>query len=329
MGQLFNNTNIINQGISIDENTISIFAQFFIHKDYSVTKKDVLLDILAKIYKDQTILIKLLDGENIKFSGFELFIRNVCDKIGIPYEKVTFEFHGTLSTSDFNLTQLKLGIFVSVNQYLPAEFNQNVSNAKFIGCLLGRYNIARFRLAYELDQAFPNDNYMIFQPDVGYVADQLRSVNSIYAEELKWLQHKVFNQDLHSTIPTGTINWFDACRTYGNIWNQYQIEVLSETDSIDNFWFTEKTANCLATGKPFVLMSGQNSLSTLSKMGFQTFSEVLDESYDLESNPYFRIQKLIASLNELYYSKNKIERMQQLYRLAEKNIELYVTYINQ
>lgn len=325
MGGLFGNTVMIEQAITVTSSSIVILGQFFIHKDYSITRKDILLDILAKQYTGQQITIRLLDGENISFSGFESFMKYVCDTLDIPYSNVTFESH-TTTIKNFNLTQLKLGIFISVNQYLPATFNQDLTHARFVGCLLGRYNLSRFRLAYELDQAFANDTYITFQPDVKFINDQLRHFGAEYQKELAWLTTKQFDRDLISTHHMGMIDWYDACRSYGNVWNQYQIEVISETDSMDNFWFTEKTANCLATGKPFVLVSGQGSLARLRDMGFQTFDSVLDETYDNESNPYDRIMHLTSSLQTLYTSPSKADKLQELYHLAHKNIELYRNY---
>lgn len=313
------------QAVTVTSTEIVILGQFFVHKDYSITRKDILLDVLAKQYMGQKILIRLWDGENTDFSGFETFIKFVCDRIEIPYADVTFESHSP-NIKDFNSTQLKLGIFISVNQYLPTDFNRDLTQAKFVGTTLGRYNLSRLRLAYELDCAFPNDTFITFQPDVQFITTQLDHFSKQYQKELAWLQSKTFDQDLTSKHYMGMIDWYDACRAYGNVWNKFQIEVISETDSIDNFWFTEKTANCLATGKPFVLVSGQGSLQRLRDMGFVTFDSILDETYDNESNPYDRITHLTSSLQLLYTSPSKAEKLQELYRLAGQNIELYRNY---
>ena len=316
------------QAVTITDTDILILGQFFVHKDYSITRKDILLDILGKRYTGQRILIRLWDGENIDFSGLDHYIKFLCDAVQIPYNNITIETHNPLPNSNFKTSCLSLGIFVSVNRYLPTEFDRNIDNAKFVGCLLGRYNLNRFRLAYELDQAFPNDNYITFQPKVSFIQESLKHFNNQYARELAWLEQKTFDRDLTSTHYMGMIDWYDACRKYNNVWNQYQIEVISETDSISDFWFTEKTANCLATGKPFVLVSGEGSLARLRDMGFQTFDSVIDESYDLAKHPYDRIQRLIHSLNELYTSPDRNTLINKLYDLAQSNIGRYAEYLS-
>lgn len=319
---------MLEQAIAIDAEKIVIQAQFFIHKDYSITRKDLLLDILGQHYVAQQIIIYMPDGENTEFSGFSQYMRSLCDMLHIPYNMVTFQTHNETLDNKFNIEPLKLGIFVSVNQYLPAEFNRDLSGAKFIGSLLGRYNIGRLRLAYELDRAFPNDAFITFQSRPEFIEETLKHFSSNYQNELTWIKQKQFDRDLISQHYMGMIDWHDACRHYGNVWNRYQIEVVSETDAMDNFWFTEKTANCLATGKPFVLVSGQHSLARLRSMGFQTFDTVIDESYDTASHPYERVQRLTSSLQELYNSESKAQRLQELYHLAQKNRDLYIDYAN-
>ena len=322
MGRLPGNTVMKEQAITITADEIVILGQFFVHKDYSITRKDVLFDVLAKEYAGQKIIIRLWDGENTDFSGFEIFIKFVCDRVGIPYADVTFESHSP-NIADFNSIQLKLGIFISVNQYLPTEFDRDLSQAKFVGTTLGRYNLSRLRLAYELDTAFPNNTFITFQPDVQFIKTQLDHFSKQYRKEIAWLENKTFDRDLTSKHYMGMIDWYDACRSYGNVWNRYQIEIVSETDSVSDFWFTEKTANCLATGKPFVLVAGQYSLHRLREMGFQTFNSVLDETYDTEPTPYQRITRLTSALKELYNSPSRAEKLQELYHLAHQNQELY------
>ncbi len=317
---------MIEQSITVTDTEIVILAQFFIHKDYSVTNKDLILDVLAKHYTGQHIVIRLLDGENIKFSGFDHFVKYMCDHLHIPYDKITIESHCPDNHEIFKTQCLKMGIFISVTQYLP-HIDKNLNQAKFVGSLLGRYNLTRFRLAYELDCAFPGDTFITFQPTADFVKERLKHTASLYQQELNWLEHKQFDRDITSRHYMGMVDWYDACRSYGNVWNRYQIEVISETDAVDNFWFTEKTANCLATGKPFVLVSGSGSLQRLQDMGFVTFGDILDESYDSAKTSYDRIQRLTRSLQDLYTSTSKAESLNKLYQQAAKNIELYQQYI--
>jgi len=317
---------MIEQAIEISDAEILVNAQFFIHKDFSITNKDVLVDALSKYYSGQLLRIRLYDGENFWFSGFEDFVFYLCRQFQIPTDKLIVETHNH-DSRPYVVQPMRLGIFLSVEAYLPVDINRDLAGARFVGTMLGRFNINRLILAYQLDQAFAGDTFITFQPKKDFVNNSLKHFAHCYQEELDWFNTKTFDQDLISRHWMGMIDWYDSCRAYGNVWNRYHIEVISETDAFSDFWFTEKTANCLATGKPFVLMSGQHSLRRLRSMGFCTFDSVLDESYDDCSNPRDRIKSLTHSLQQLYNSPSRAQQLKQLNKIAGQNIELYKEYI--
>ena len=85
----------------------------------------------------------------------------------------------------------------------------------------------------------------------------------------------LFDHDNTYLIPdqNNIINYRNGCVSYHDIWNKFKIEIVTETDEYQNQWFTDKTAKCLYTGKPFLLLSGPNSLGMLKRMGFVTFDQ--------------------------------------------------------
>jgi hypothetical protein len=62
---------------------------------------------------------------------------------------------------------------------------------------------------------------------------------------------------------------------------------------------TEKTFKAIALEMPFVLVAPAGSLSYLREYGFQTFADVFDESYDLETDDILRIEKVTRLLKDL------------------------------
>lgn len=301
-------------------NEIVIKTQFFVHKDYSFTGRELILDVFAKHYSGQRVRVLALDGENLEVSGFNDFLSRIKDIFNIS--EIVVESHKPGSNR-----QLVLGIFASTGRDIPSV-NADRSNAKFVGTMLGRYNPTRLRLAYELDNAFPQDNYMTFQPQSTLVENSLMHVSDLYTNEIAWLKMKVFDQDLVSTHHMGMIDWHTSNQSYAKVWNQFQIEVISETDSYSDFWFTEKTARCLATGKPFVLVAGTHSLQRLRDFGFKTFGSILDEKYDQEATATSRIKYLISSLQGLYNSTNRHDLIEELYSLANENIKIYNEFVS-
>jgi hypothetical protein len=49
-------------------------------------------------------------------------------------------------------------------------------------------------------------------------------------------------------------------------------------------------------GHPFVVYGGQHSLAKIRALGFETFGDAIDESYDAMPYPQERADRLVASL---------------------------------
>ena len=62
---------------------------------------------------------------------------------------------------------------------------------------------------------------------------------------------------------------------------------------------TEKTFKAIALGMPFVLVAAAGSLEYLREYGFRTFSEIWDESYDVEIDDHRRLEKITALLRDI------------------------------
>jgi len=84
---------------------------------------------------------------------------------------------------------------------------------------------------------------------------------------------------------------------------------------------TEKSFKPIALGMPFVLSATAGSLAYLRSYGFQTFSEVWDKSYDLESDDFLRAEKVAALLKQLddLSEQQKHELFQACWPVIEHN----------
>lgn len=70
------------------------------------------------------------------------------------------------------------------------------------------------------------------------------------------------------------------------IYQQSAFSLICET-TVDNrgSFFTEKIAKPIIASRLFVVISGQYYLKNLKKLGFKTFDNIIDESYDSEPDP--------------------------------------------
>jgi hypothetical protein len=94
-----------------------------------------------------------------------------------------------------------------------------------------------------------------------------------------------FDHDGGSEESTDRVNYYDrmtgnrSCFIPWRIYNQSFYSLVAETNH-DRLFFTEKTAKPLMARRIFLLFAAPGSLRALRKLGFQTFGDIVDESYD-------------------------------------------------
>lgn len=85
-----------------------------------------------------------------------------------------------------------------------------------------------------------------------------------------------------------------------DIYNQSAYSIISETYDDNTFsFFTEKTTKALIAKRLFVMFAGAYYLQNLRELGFKTFSNVIDESYDLEEDHNKRHQMAFDQVSYL------------------------------
>lgn len=91
----------------------------------------------------------------------------------------------------------------------------------------------------------------------------------------------------------------------------------SEILSIPYTFISEKTFRALAFPRPFIVIGQRHTLRNLQKMGFRTFSDIIDESYDdlPDSERLDKIQEIILDLSK----KSK----EEIYTMWEKCVDNY------
>jgi len=109
---------------------------------------------------------------------------------------------------------------------------------------------------------------------------------------------------------------------YPSHYYQTEISIISETTQ--NEWFpTEKTYKSLMLGHPFVVYGGQHSLRKIRDLGFETFGQDIDESYDACEYPIERADHLVMSLisaGKPTPSKHNRQQFQKVANSTYKNL---------
>jgi hypothetical protein len=77
----------------------------------------------------------------------------------------------------------------------------------------------------------------------------------------------------------------------------YRTTISIASETTQNEWFpTEKTYKSLMLGHPFAVYGGRHSLAKIRALGFETFGNDIDETYDLVEWPQERADRLVESL---------------------------------
>ena len=110
-----------------------------------------------------------------------------------------------------------------------------------------------------------------------------------------------------------------------NIYNQTAYTVIAETCWQDNFaFFTEKTAKPIMAKRLFVVFAGAGYLANLRRLGFKTFGDIIDESYDTETDALVRWQLAWDQVKWLS-EQPQAEILERIRPTVEYNAEVMLT----
>ena len=84
------------------------------------------------------------------------------------------------------------------------------------------------------------------------------------------------------------------------IYNQTAYTLVAETNFSNHYsFYTEKSTKPILARRLFVTLGGQHQLANLRGLGFRTFGDVIDESYDVELNDFERMLKVIKEIKKI------------------------------
>ena len=272
------------------------------------------------------------EAEPFKLVSFDNVIRHCAETYNLSKDQIiidTIAHTPSLSTANATVVTTPSSSLDLARQLIKVSQCKLNDDAQLFGAFFGRFTTHRFLMAYFLETQIQN-SIVVFHPNIQWAEFELESVKKYFSKELDWLRNREEkNADLESG-PGGTVSSFDCLSAYHEIFGLYHIEVVLETNIYECGWFTEKTAKCLAAGKPFMLLGTQGQLAELHRMGFQTFSPWIDESYDCEPNPEKRFDMIIAEISRLskMHPTALKSTLSDIVAIAQYNKENYSTLLD-
>ena len=128
--------------------------------------------------------------------------------------------------------------------------------------------------------------------------------------------------DIHSTV-----NDLDIASP---LIDKAYLNIVSESHfGTDKLFLTEKVFKPISIGQPFIVVGSKGTLKKLQEMGYYTFSEYINEEYDMIEDDYERteaIKKELRRLTSMPFDEFK-DLMSKCYKQSIKNINvLYLRY---
>jgi len=305
--------------VAIDDLKIVCSVNGLITKEDRIDYLRELEDLVVNHYQGQQIVFEDHDGNDINRPQFVYWLARLRTALNIDASRIVF---ATQIPPAGPYQWVPRRDFYRISDLNYDQINKDLSQARFVGCLNGsRQTPARIRMTYELGKNFSSDAFLTCWKQ--NVLSQLKQASEHwFTDEIQWFQDYVFDNDV-AHLPHGALDMYDASLQYPALWNKFKIEVVVETDEYMHNRLTDKVAKPLVSGKPFLLLCGKHSLKHLRDLGFVTFTDFIDESYDQCVLPAQRIKKIIASLQQLYQAPNRDHIIDQMYDHAKQNIKTY------
>jgi len=109
--------------------------------------------------------------------------------------------------------------------------------------------------------------------------------------------------------------------------NKVELNIIPEGEfnSPGEPYLAEKIYRCFKYKKPFIFIGRAGTLKYLRKLGYKTFSPVINEEYDTIENSNKRLKYIFTEINRLVSDNIDI---QELKNICEHNYDLYYKIIN-
>lgn len=283
--------------IMVIDNVLIINFNCFFDRDYSLSGVDQLLYKVHALGSGKRFIFMFEDGINPFLSGSVEIVRSLVKLFNL--NKAT----GLIFARDeIDIPEIKLIIEDSIRKWINVlhpvikdiPLHSGPFDKKF-AIWFNRGTFYRLKIARLLKTNFNDDSFISYQ-QYGMLHDYRYA--RYFEDDIAWANDNtpiIFDQ----IFSEGRYDHEMIVGSSRKPYDRYFMEIVVETDCISNTWITEKTVKNLYIGKPFLLMSGAYSLMRMQELGFKTFGNWFDESYDKVENNYQRFELIKQEINRI------------------------------
>jgi hypothetical protein len=298
--------------VEIFEKALVFNMVLWVNKSYQwIILPEILRDICLRYHQGRKLFFIFRDGENPELSGALAWISQIALDAGISSDRIIIQTYNQIHAPFATLEQLNTaGVFI-YNPYPPVSLTpiNNFEFTKKMAALFGRFSIYRLRAARFIYNSVGDDSLLSFKDNKLHILDQLNRFD-IYKEEVDWVEKVMPLPSVDPTPPSWPIDIRSIMYGFKKIQPKFFVDITIETDVYNPMFITEKTTRNFFFGKPFVVFAGPGYLHNIRQLGFKTFPELCDESYDTIENTEERFQAFLQRIQTI--NDMSIDQLRQL-----------------
>ena len=325
----------LNNTVLVDDSKVIVSASEFIKHDGYTHRLNGMVRMLYNLSTDlvdKKLVFRFNDGEPIKIVAFCKIVSDITAMLGLDQTKIVFELvdHVPRTDTPFQVILRHSGFFSLAKKLVRSDLCILEKKYLMFGAFFGRFTLHRMLIAYHLETQISYDSLVGFQPEYKWAEYEIGPLQCHFHKQMDWLKSRQYRNTTLDHTFNGCVKADDCLPVYHEIFGQYAVEIVIETNVYDMGSFTEKTTKCLVAGKPFLLFGTPGQLQKLRDMGFRTFDGIINERYDLEPNLEKRFDMICAEINRLAGLSpcKKSSVVDELYKISEFNKANYKEIID-
>jgi hypothetical protein len=283
------------------------------------------IDIIQDLQNNGSAAITIdNEGSDCNTLGLYSILNQICNSLG--YDPACIEIHTCNQLEQhpqYNIIKHP-PLYIRSGQQFATKHNyddKNWNTLKHFGIFISRSNWQRLWLASHVWNNHQDKSKITFHYDskvdyhrmhLGFdeLCYQLQS-NADVAVAAEFIKQLPIKNNAVDSYPILTPAHFSISKLYPDFF----VEIVCETFlSGSSFYPTEKTWRPLICQTPFLMLGPRDFLSNLRKLGFRTFNQWWDESYDQDAdldNGKVAIQSIMSTVKWL--STLTVEDLEGLY----------------
>jgi len=269
--------------------------------DFSIDWFSLMSEKLIKKLKNRNIKILFYYSEGDNPYRIDEHLLKQCLEYDIPREQILFVISNTAAKTlpyFYYVTDDELLFRFRNSEVTPVEYHEHDRDKKYTA-LVRMHKYWRANIMATLwQQRLDTQGYFGYGDEI--TADETENDNPIEVDNYAGLRQKTRNFIAGLPFVADSLSsdehnnhTLSVSEHFSNAYFNIVIESHMDVDQSNGVLLTEKTFKPIKNAQPFIIFGAKGSLKLLRDMGYKTFDDVLDNSYDEIENTTERFKTAI------------------------------------